>query len=239
MAQEFNGGSVTIEDGLKASQEYAPARKVIVTLTFDVAEDENPHSKLDLVAEAASHKVKELLGKAKAAPVATQVAAKAAETPKPAAETQATTEKPKRATGPKAKATDAKAPEPGSKAALEAELQAKLNKEAPKLADGGDPLLGGGDGSDEQSETSSSGDDLLAGIEDAEPPKEVSDAELNRIVSEHLEKFKSAPDAKRSEISMSIRKLMQRFVGEGKPMQLRSIPQENRAEFVDLVQKTK
>lgn len=47
------GGSVTVEDGLKAKEEFAPARKVAVTLNFSVPEGADGTAVLDYVSNLA------------------------------------------------------------------------------------------------------------------------------------------------------------------------------------------
>jgi len=63
----ITNGTVTIEDGTKAKEEYAPARKVSVTIVFSVPEGvtESAQSKiyLDTAASMANAKVNELLGR--------------------------------------------------------------------------------------------------------------------------------------------------------------------------------
>lgn len=56
-------GEVSVEDGTKGLEEYAPARKVHVHLSFDVEADDLP-TMLDHVADLANAKVNELLGRA-------------------------------------------------------------------------------------------------------------------------------------------------------------------------------
>jgi hypothetical protein len=62
----ITNGSITIEDGLKAAEEYAPARKVSVTLAF--ANDDPLVDALAAAAEVANAKVTEMLGRPKATP---------------------------------------------------------------------------------------------------------------------------------------------------------------------------
>lgn len=57
----ITNGSITIEDGTKAAEEYAPARKVSVTLAF--AYDVEGLDILSAAADIANAKVTELLGK--------------------------------------------------------------------------------------------------------------------------------------------------------------------------------
>lgn len=59
----ITNGSVTIEDGVKAAEEYAPARKVSVTLGFAVTEAETAVNWLEEAAKQATAKVDELLGR--------------------------------------------------------------------------------------------------------------------------------------------------------------------------------
>lgn len=64
MAQ-ITGGTVSVEDGLKKQEEYAPPRKVIVVLNFTVAEGEDYASTFDIASHAATNRVYSLLhGKA-------------------------------------------------------------------------------------------------------------------------------------------------------------------------------
>lgn len=73
----ITGGSVTIEDGEKKSTDYTPARKVSVTLNYDVPEGQDADAVLDRVADVANAKVDELLGRTKR-PTATKPVAEAA-----------------------------------------------------------------------------------------------------------------------------------------------------------------
>lgn len=76
----ITNGSVTIEDGLKAAEEYAPARKVSVTIGFAVAEGDDGELHITKAGDLADHHVSRLLGKTTAAP---KVAAPRAATAKP------------------------------------------------------------------------------------------------------------------------------------------------------------
>lgn len=63
MTTSITGGVVSIEDGTKKTEEYAPARKVRVELTFVVSEGSDDAVRiLDQTAALADQKVKELLG---------------------------------------------------------------------------------------------------------------------------------------------------------------------------------
>jgi len=74
----ITNGTVVIEDGIKAAEEFAPARKVRVELSFD-------YDDLDRVSALAQAKVNEMLGRSSGAKTsavigADTLAAKAAET---------------------------------------------------------------------------------------------------------------------------------------------------------------
>lgn len=60
MAQ-VTSGLVSVEDGIKKPEEYAPPRKVRVELSFSVGEDEAFETIFDHVSEAASNRVASLL----------------------------------------------------------------------------------------------------------------------------------------------------------------------------------
>jgi hypothetical protein len=82
MAQ-VTGGTVSVEDGLKKQEEYAPPRKVQVILTFAVAEGEDYQSVFDAVSHAATNRVHSLLhGKPLVSTVAQEPAAGEATPPK-------------------------------------------------------------------------------------------------------------------------------------------------------------
>lgn len=78
MAQ-VTSGLVSVEDGIKKPEEYAPPRKVRVELSFSVGENEAYQDIFDTVSQAASNRVASLLGQK---PVVVEPA-EAAETPAP------------------------------------------------------------------------------------------------------------------------------------------------------------
>lgn len=85
-------GTVSIEDGVKSKEEYAPARKVRVELTFSVPEGSDGQPFLDTTARLADAKVRELLGRAVLAvgkEPALEVTVQASASGKPVAETAA------------------------------------------------------------------------------------------------------------------------------------------------------
>lgn len=61
---QITSGSITIEDGVKKDQDYAPPRKASVTLAFSVAEDEDHVAIFEKASDAATTKLAELLGTA-------------------------------------------------------------------------------------------------------------------------------------------------------------------------------
>lgn len=72
MNNQITGGSVTVEDGLKAKEEYAPARKIAVTLNFSTPEGGDGIALLDFVSAVANGRQLALLhGKAPAPAEAT------------------------------------------------------------------------------------------------------------------------------------------------------------------------
>lgn len=73
----ITNGSVSIEDGVKAKEEYAPARKVKVDIAFSVAENEDGNVILNAAGDLANSHVARLLGTT-AVPVKAAKATKAA-----------------------------------------------------------------------------------------------------------------------------------------------------------------
>lgn len=63
----ITGGLVAYEDGIKAAEEYAPAKKIRVELRFDVEEGGDSQAGLDMVGDIARAKVEELLHRKEAA----------------------------------------------------------------------------------------------------------------------------------------------------------------------------
>lgn len=61
MITTVTGGTVSVEDGVKASEDYAPARKVRVDLNFAVPEGGSAAPVLDAVSILANEKVDQLL----------------------------------------------------------------------------------------------------------------------------------------------------------------------------------
>lgn len=81
----ISGGLVVYEDGVKAAEEYAPAKKARVELRFDVPEDATDgEQRLDTVIELTQRKVAEMLGKAKPTAATPKVDSKKADDAKAA-----------------------------------------------------------------------------------------------------------------------------------------------------------
>jgi len=64
MTENFiTGGTVAIEDGTKAKEEFAPARKVKIELSFSVPEGEEGQKFLRAVADVAEDQLRSMLGR--------------------------------------------------------------------------------------------------------------------------------------------------------------------------------
>lgn len=63
IANSITGGKVSFEDGVKASEEYAPAKKARVELSFEVPEGQDGAKWLDAVFVIATDKIDEILGR--------------------------------------------------------------------------------------------------------------------------------------------------------------------------------
>lgn len=154
----ITGGLVSIEDGKKAAEEYAPARKVRIELKFDIAENEDAEKHLDDVIALAQKKLSELLG-------TTAAPKRPAATPKPAP------------------IPEASAPAGGrTKADLEAEMlkAATAPKKPPaasKPANDNNEALG----QELEKPAEDSLDDVLGGT--PEPAKEITDADLTSAIT--------------------------------------------------------
>lgn len=87
----ITNGTVTIEDGKKAAEEYAPARKASVSISFSVDEGEDGDASLTAAGNLAQQHVHRLLHKIPAAGVAAEKLAIAAalKKEKPPAKTKA------------------------------------------------------------------------------------------------------------------------------------------------------
>lgn len=207
MAQ-ITSGSVCIEDGLKKSEEYAPPRKVSVTLNFGVVEGEDFNAVFDLASQAAANRVHSLLhGTAIRVVAAPEAPAADALPVEPAARKRRRTAAEIAADNALALAAHPK----GDPSAVED--PAAIGEEPP--LDSGDPTSGGADpaGLDDFSiEPEETGD---------EP---ITDAALNAAVQRKNAEL-GDPEAIRGVIKLY-------NPDPTKAFQLREIPQDKRADFI-------
>lgn len=208
---QVTGGLVSVEDGIKASEEYAPARKVRVELSFSIAESTPEAGRADiisLVADQAAAQVARLLGRG-SAPQATvrevTPAPEEAAAPKKTRRTAAQIAEDKAAAGPPAGGAT---PSPSDLSAIP------------------------DDGPGEQSAPSAESPADLGGVTDEwEVPAEVevevvtvTDADLNALVQKRNGELGDP---------VKIRTLIGKFNPDPtKPFQLRQIPADQRAQFV-------
>lgn len=213
----ISGGTVTVEDGLKAKEDYAPARKVIVAINFSVPEGLDGNAILTHASNVADKQVRVLLGKAPAAPPADVKA----ETP---------------ATPAKSATTRKKAPEaPAEPAKTKAELAKEAGLPTESIQHKGEtaPLV---DELDEAPAKTAAAkpadDDDLGDLLGAEEKPPVTDAELGKAAQEKNGEMKGkagwAPE--------KIRELVGKFVlADGKPKpgaKLQEIPAAQRHDFL-------
>lgn len=196
-------GHISVEDGTKAKEEYAPARKVRVELHFAVPEGTDATAYIDGVAAQADAKVKELLGQKISPKAAVQGQPPAQpETPKPIAKTKedlareaGVSETQVKATGPKRPTKPAEAPKPDPAAIV-----------------------------DDTSATEAVEEDFsIPGTEDAKP---ISDDEVNAYVGKVNKLLNDPPKIR--EIIGSFKP-----EGWTNQFTLRDIPQESRQAFKD------
>lgn len=202
---KITGGLVSFEDGIKAKEEYAPARKARVELRFDVTEGEEHGPILNLAHAQAVAKVQEMLGQKAAAAV--KAASQPAATPPALAET---------AKPAAVKKTTAKTVGK-TKADLEKEMleAAACPSEAPSLpADG--------DGDDIEAD-----DDNLDDVLGEAPPDPITDKQLSDACVAKADKMKSVAGWE----PKKIRSLIEEFTGApGKHN--REIPAAQRPDFL-------
>lgn len=206
MTNVLTGGIVSVEDGTKKSEEYAPPRKVRVELHFTLPEGTSDgQTFLDAVASQADTKVRELLGQKPAAAAAPKAAETPAATPRrgpgrPAAEPKPDTKSDKdklaEAAGVAAEVKGKDAPKPDPAAIVDDETSAVVEEEE-------DPFS----------------------VPAAEEVKPISDEELNSSVGKKHAILGKPP---------LIRDLVATFKPEGwtKQFTMRDIPQEKRADFL-------
>lgn len=219
---------VSIEDGAKPEQEFAPSRKVRVELTYFIAEDDNYQETLDLVGSRASSQVDILLGRVGAPTASAGVA-----TQPPATRMRRTKEQ---IAADKAAEEAAKVAPPASDpTALEDPTE--LPQDAPQVSDatstaassGGEPTA-----STTVADPTALEDDFTV---QPDPPKvetkptqiaEISDGDLNAAVQKRNGELASADGTK------AIRALIATYNPDPtKVFQLREIAADRRAEFLN------
>lgn len=211
MTNVLAGGIVSVEDGTKKSEEYAPPRKVRVELHFTLPEGTaDGQTFLNAVASQADAKVRELLGQK---PVAAVVAdPKATETP-PAT--------PRRGPGRPAAEPKSEVKTDKDKLAEAAGVAAPVaGKEAPKIEAKPDPAAI----VDDETTAAIEEDDPFS-VPAAEDVKPISDEELNSSVGKKNATLNKPP---------LIRDLVATFKPEGwtKQFTMRDIPQAQRPDFL-------
>lgn len=209
MAQ-ITSGSVCIEDGLKKNEEYAPPRKVSVTLNFGVVEGEDFQEVFDLASQAASNRVHSLLHGTPIRAVVNDPQAPAAVNDPQAPAAEGTPARKHRRTAAEIAADNAlalAAHPKGDPAAVE------------------DFDIGDGDGGSDGSKDPASVDDFSI-----EPDEEVGDIEVITDAALNAAVQRKNADLGDPEL---IRGVIKSYNPDPtKAFQLREIPQDKRAEFL-------
>jgi hypothetical protein len=208
----IRAGTVSVEDGVKSAEEYAPARKVRVELSFDVPEGNEAKTVLDYASASADAQVNRLLKR----PTTQVVGEKPAGTVSPAQMTQkaaaAAREVAKRVqTPPPQNAKTERTPDPSAVVDEEA-----LTPQEPVLTDAA---------SVEEALTPQ--EPVLtdaASVEEWEQPKEINDDELFA----HLTRVNGA-----TKNGAAIRALIEEFTPKDRKYQAREIAQDKRAAFIE------
>ena len=200
------GGTVFIEDGVKAKEEYAPARKVSVTLNFAVPENASAQTFLDAAATLADAKVKELLGRAA---TAKPVPPASAATPLAAAPSPAPSKTETAPAKPKAAKSEKPAKVEKTKADLEKEMLAAASAPA------SEPVVAVDD------------DDPLGDLLGDTAPTPVTDKELSGAAIAKAEKMKSVAGWE----PKKIRLLVEKFAGKA-GAKFHEVPADKRHDFL-------
>lgn len=204
----ITSGRVSIEDGTKAKEEYAPARKVVVELHFEVPEGGDSQMFLDTTALVADNKVRALLGRPEV-----QTAAQPAPAPKTTKKTPAETGKTK---ADLAKEVGLPATDTQHKGTTAPLVDADELDAPPATKTAAVPAAE---------------EDALGGLlDETTAPTPISDKELGSVatkwVAEQKEKHKD------KFVPTIIREFIAEYAGgPGKPMS--AIPQAKRPEFVE------
>lgn len=209
----ITNGIVSVEDGNKAAEEYAPARKVKVEISFAVPEGEDGNHHVLLAGRVADAHVKRLLGREVTATevVSSNPAKEAVTAVAVNADTTAKTTRKPRATSAKEPATG------GDKAALEA---------AAGLTAGGvvETSVVNNTKVVEPVVEEDSLDDLLG----AQAPVPITDAELAKAAQNKNAQMK----VKDPNFSIKIRALVVEYAG-APPKKITDVPVAKRQEFLD------
>lgn len=209
MTITITGGLVSIEDGVKKAEEYAPPRKVRVELKFDVAEGQDAEAITRGVSAMASNQVAELLG---SKPLISNVvvATAAAAEPEKRGPGRPSTKKPAAAETPATITTPSQVVDVTNAAAVvDTPAETIIVTDPPA----GDEL------------------DAILGLTVAEVVKEITDAELNAAVQKKNAALQDPPM-----IRDLITKFQP---DPAKPTLLANIAQDQRAAFLTDLEKLK
>lgn len=219
----ITSGTIAIEDGTKAKEEFAPARKVKVELSFSVPEGQDGAAYMHGVARVAEAKVASMLGRA--APAGTTAAPSTPETPAPEAPKPETAAAKKKREAAEAKAAEANKPQ-RTKADLEREMLEAAG------GSGAKPAANDGELEDEQTIAANGKvveeEDELGDLLGDTAPVPVTDAELGKAAQEKNAKAKAEYGDKWA--PAKIRDLIAEFAGAGK--RINDIPAAKRHDFM-------
>lgn len=224
MAQ-VTGGLVSVEDGKKAAEEYVPARKVRVDLSFSVGEGEDYAATFDMVSRAASNRVHALLHGTAIASVLDGAPDATAPTATRTRRTKAQIEADNAAAKAKDPAAVEEDPTGGQEHVINLPDQSAKDPAAIE-DDAGEPAAssgGAGGGAQTSDDPAAIGDEW--DVQPEAPATAVTDADLNSAVQKKNGELE-APNL--------IRELIGSYnPDKTKPFQLRQIPAEKRAEFLN------
>lgn len=219
-------GTIAIEDGTKAKEEFAPARKVKVELSFAVPDGQDGAAFMHGVARIVEAKVASMLGRA--TPAETTLAVNVSATELHAAPKVETAKPETAAAKKKREAAEAKAAEAAKPERTKADLEREAGLPVTHKAPSDDELL-----NDEPTITAAGKvveepkdelDDLLG---DAAPAP-ITDLELGKAAQEKNAKMKA--EFGEAWAPAKIRTLIATFAGEGK--RINDIPVAKRKDFM-------
>lgn len=224
----ITSGTIAIEDGTKAKEEFAPARKVKVELSFSVPEGQDGVAYMHGVTRVAEAKVASMLGRT--APVETTAAVVTA--PKPT-ETPATTPAKAETAAAKKKKREAAEAKAAAETAVPQRTKADLEREMLEAASGKKPATDDNELLEDEPTITAAGavvandDDLGDLLGEAAPPP-VTDLELGKAAQEKNAKMKAANGE--AWAPAKIRDLITKFAGDGK--RINDIPAAKRPQFL-------